>query len=526
MPGARADLAHHLDVVRGPHAQPLGLEQLVLPLQLRQPVLQLQLDARDRPLHALRAGDVVGGREDVHLLLGVDDVARQRVQRGDRLDLVAEELDPDGQLLVHRDDLDGVPAHPERAARERHVVAGVLHGDELAQQLVAVHLVAHRQRHHPVDVLLRRAQAVDAADRGDDDDVPAGEQRAGGRVPQPLDLVVDRRVLLDVGVRLRDVRLGLVVVVVRDEVLDRVVGQQLPELRGQLRRERLVGRHHERRALHLLDEPGRRRRLARPGGAEQDDVLLPRLDPRRQLLDRLRLVTGRRVLGDHLEGRDGPLEIGDRTHATTVRGTTDTRVGGAVRRGCRRTPARPWWSTSAARSRACSAVGGLVDAHRRLAGTDLRGGPGQVHEPAAHLRAGGEQVLERVEGRVADVQPGGVRHLDRDADLADGGGARLDGERGEERGGRPGDDGDVDRCGPVHVRDAGVDHVDRHPFDADLASSGPPRRRTRRGRARPRRSPSAAAGARPGTTRGARARPAPPGRTSAPRARSPRATRR
>ena len=193
-------------------------------------------------------------------------------------------------------------------------------------------MVADRQRRHPVDVLLRRAQAVDAGDRRDHDDVAPGEQRAGGRVPQPLDLVVDRRVLLDVGVRLRDVRLGLVVVVVRDEVLDRVVGQQLAELGGQLRGERLVGRHHERRPLHLLDQPGRRRRLAGAGGAEQHDVLLPRLDPRRQLLDRRGLVTGRRVLGDHLERRDGPLEVGDRTHATTVRATTDNRASCALRR--------------------------------------------------------------------------------------------------------------------------------------------------------------------------------------------------
>ena len=118
-------------------------------------------------------------------------------------------------------------------------------------------------RDHPVDVLLRRAQAVDARHRGDDDDVAPGQQRVGRRVPQPLDLVVDRRVLLDVGVRLRDVRLGLVVVVVRDEVLDRVVRQQLAELVGQLRGERLVGRHHQRRPLHLLDEPGRRRATCR-----------------------------------------------------------------------------------------------------------------------------------------------------------------------------------------------------------------------------------------------------------------------
>jgi hypothetical protein len=44
---------------------------------------------------------------------------------------------------------------------------------------------------------------------------------------QPVDLVVDRGVLLDVGVARRDVGLGLVVVVVADEVLDGVVGEEL-----------------------------------------------------------------------------------------------------------------------------------------------------------------------------------------------------------------------------------------------------------------------------------------------------------
>ena len=42
---------------------------------------------------------------------------------------------------------------------------------------------------------------------------------------EPIDLVVDRRVLLDVGVRRGHVGLGLVVVVVADEVLDPVVGK-------------------------------------------------------------------------------------------------------------------------------------------------------------------------------------------------------------------------------------------------------------------------------------------------------------
>ena len=321
---ARPDLAHHLDVVGGAHPQPLRLEQLALALQLGQPVGQLDLDAPDRPLHALRSGDVVGGREDVHLGLLADHLTGDRVERVDPLDLVAEQLDPDRELLVDRDDLDGVAAHPERAAGEGQVVAGVLHLDELQQQLVAVHLLADPEPDHPVDVLLRRAQAVDARHRRDHDDVAPGQQRAGRAVPEPLDLVVDRRVLLDVGVRLRDVGLGLVVVVVGHEVLDRVVGQQLAELVGQLGGQGLVRRHDEGRSLDLLDDPGGRRGLAGAGRAEQHDVVLAGLDPPGDLVDRRRLVTARRELGDHLERGHRPLDVGRRTHTSTVRPGSDT----------------------------------------------------------------------------------------------------------------------------------------------------------------------------------------------------------
>ena len=109
------------------------------------------------------------------------------------------------------------------------------------------------------------------------------KQRVRRRVAKSLDLGVDRRVLLDEGVGLRNVRLGLVVVVVRDEVLDRVVRHELAELVGELRGESLVVRQDERRALHLLDEPRGRRRLAGTGSAEQHDVGLARVDALREL---------------------------------------------------------------------------------------------------------------------------------------------------------------------------------------------------------------------------------------------------
>ena len=174
-------------------------------------------------LHALGAGDVMRGGEDVHGGLVVDHVTGERMQRGDAVDLVAEELDADSQLLIYRYDLDGV------ATRERDVVVLVLHADELAKQLIAVNLLAFLEEQHAAGVLLRRTEAVDARNGGDDHAVTPREQVRGGLMAQPLHIVVDVGVLLDVRVGLRYIRLGLVVVVVADEVADRVVGHEFAE---------------------------------------------------------------------------------------------------------------------------------------------------------------------------------------------------------------------------------------------------------------------------------------------------------
>ena len=120
-------------------------------------------------------------------------------------------------------------------------------------------------------------------------------------MPQPFHVVVDRAVLLDVGVGLGDVRLGLVVVVVRDEVLDGVVRQHFPELVGQLGGQRLVRRHHQGGPLQSLDQPRGGGGLAGAGGAKQHHVALPRLDPALQVVDGGRLVTRGRVIADDLE---------------------------------------------------------------------------------------------------------------------------------------------------------------------------------------------------------------------------------
>ena len=247
------------------------LQQLALGLQLGAARVELAPDLLDRLLDGALAHVVVRCGPDADVLhVAVDELAGQRVELLQRLDLVAEERRAvGGALAVGREDLQRLAPDPERAAPQRLVVAVVLDRHELAQQLVAVDLLALLEQDQVVVVGLRRAEAEDRRHRRDDDHVAAAEERGRRRVAQAVDLLVDRRVLLDVQVLARDVGLGLVVVVVGDEVLDRVVGEVAAELVAQLGRERLVVGHDQRRALHALDHRRHRHRLAGARRAQQ-----------------------------------------------------------------------------------------------------------------------------------------------------------------------------------------------------------------------------------------------------------------
>ena len=98
-----------------------------------------------------------------------------------------------------------------------------------------------------------------------------------------------------------DVRLRLVVVVVRDEILHRVFREKFAELRAELRRERFVVRQHERGAVEVGNDVRHGERLARAGHAEQNLIAHAEPDAIRQLFDRLRLIARGAVVGYKFE---------------------------------------------------------------------------------------------------------------------------------------------------------------------------------------------------------------------------------
>ena len=148
----------------------------------------------DRLVEGGARGHVVG----VGVYLDRFQVARllagQRVELGDRLDLVAPERNAPGRVLkVGGEDLDRVTAHPERAAGKRLVVALVLLRHEVGEERALVEPVAdlHFKRHGGVG--LDRADTINAGDRCNDDHVVAFQERAGRSVAHPVDLLVHAR---------------------------------------------------------------------------------------------------------------------------------------------------------------------------------------------------------------------------------------------------------------------------------------------------------------------------------------------
>jgi len=279
----------------------VGLEHLALGLELGQTRAQLGIDRLDRGLEGASLHRVVGRGIDGEVVEPRVDLPGHRVEVRDRLDLVAEQADPVGRLGVGRLHLDHVAADAEPAAAHDHVVSLVVDVDQLGQDRLARALVADRHEAHHLGVALGRADAVDARHRGDDDDVAAGEERRGGGVPEPVDVVVDRGVLLDIRVGRRQVRLGLVVVVVAHEVLDRVRREVLAELVAELGGQRLVVGDHEGGLLHLLDHARHGVRLAGGRGPEQRLVLVAAGDRLGELPDRARLVAGRLISGGDVQ---------------------------------------------------------------------------------------------------------------------------------------------------------------------------------------------------------------------------------
>ena len=145
------------------------------------------------------------------------------VDLADPVHLVSEKLHPDGTSRpVGGIDFQRVPPKAELVPGGVQIVPLIADFRQLFQHIVQRVLLPHPQGNDHALIIDGVAQTVQAADRGDHDHVPPLKQRGSRRVTETVDLLVYGSVLFNVGVRVGDVRLGLIVIIVGNEVFHRV----------------------------------------------------------------------------------------------------------------------------------------------------------------------------------------------------------------------------------------------------------------------------------------------------------------
>ena len=119
------------------------------------------------------------------------------------------------------------------------------------------------------------------------------KQRARRRVAQPVDFIVDQCIFFNVGVGGRNVGFRLIIIVIRDKVLDRIVREKRLKFPIELGGQRFVVSKNECRTLQCLDYFGHGEGLAGPGDTKQHLVLFAIFHTLDQLLNRVGLVPAR-----------------------------------------------------------------------------------------------------------------------------------------------------------------------------------------------------------------------------------------
>src|SRR5579864_636629 len=228
----------------------------------------------------------INGQPRVFLLHG----AEERINLRERVNFIAKKLNAVSVVVVSGEDLNHVAANSKRSALKVHVIALVKDFYQLAEDVLALDLLAFFQKEQHAVIGLWRSQAVNAAYGRYDDAVAPLKERARGGKPQLVQFVVDRGFFFDIDVAGGNVGLRLIVVVIRDEVLYRIRGKKLLELVIELGRQRLVVGQHQRGPIELLYHLGHGVCLARAGYAQQHLVLFSGINAASKLFNGVGLV--------------------------------------------------------------------------------------------------------------------------------------------------------------------------------------------------------------------------------------------
>jgi len=287
-------LFEHFHIVTGALGDTLRFDEFSYRLKIFYAHGELGLDYRNGVQDFLRLGQKVLGRIYIDFFKRAQTFGGKRIYFGYALDDIAEKLNPDARFQICRKHVDDIAFHAEMPSGRLKIISGILHGHKFPQKIPDALGRPFFDENREFFVVLGRAQIVNAGYRRHYDNVPARHQRRRGFQTEPVDMFVDGGVLFYESIRPRNIRFGLVVIVVRDEIFYGVFGKEFLEFRVKLRGQNFIGRDYQGGFLEFFYDGSNYESFAGAGNAEQKVVLLAGTDSVGESVYSPRLVAGGR----------------------------------------------------------------------------------------------------------------------------------------------------------------------------------------------------------------------------------------
>ena len=199
--GTKSRLFEHLNIKIGSFFYTLCLQKLVFRFEIAYPLLQFFLDCFCCPFDHCTIHYVMGSREYCHMFQFSFDLTGQHINLRNPVDLVPEKFHPDCCIfLIGGDYFQHIPSDTECTTLKIHVISIILDLYQLADHLIPVFDHTRTQGDHHVLIVCRTTQTIDTGHAGHYDHIPPLCQRHGRRQTQLINLVIDRRILCDIGI--------------------------------------------------------------------------------------------------------------------------------------------------------------------------------------------------------------------------------------------------------------------------------------------------------------------------------------
>ena len=234
----------------------------------------------------------MAGRKQRDAFEALVDGTAQGIDQGNLFDHVSEKVNPQGLgFFVRRKYFNPIAPYSKAAAVEVNIIAFIMHGNQVCQELITTHFCVDRDLQSHAKVILRRAEAKYTGNTGHNDHIRPGEDRTRCRMAQLVDHFVNGSIFLDVCITGGNIRFRLVVVIITDEIFNRVIREKCFEFIVQLGRQGFIGCQDQGRSGHRRDHMGHCEGFTGSGNTQQHMVQMTGLDIVFERLDGAGLIT-------------------------------------------------------------------------------------------------------------------------------------------------------------------------------------------------------------------------------------------